>query len=90
MTDQREVTYYAILSDAGVPTGIVRRTHLSVGTEDESFRRDLTWCPTEFLRKYSLGHNDRDYREISAVEAQSLIDSWRLRWAREDGAEGDG
>ncbi|NTY59863.1 hypothetical protein [Mycolicibacterium sphagni] len=87
MTDQPEVTYYAILSDAGVPTGLVRRTHLPVGTEDESFRRDLTWRPTEFLYKYWLGHNDIDYKEISAEEALSLADSWRQEWAREDGVE---
>jgi hypothetical protein len=87
VTDQPEVTYYALLSDAGVPTGIVRRTHLPLMTKDESFRRDLSWRPTEFLLKYELGHNDIDYKEISAEEARSLIDSWRTKWAREDGAE---
>jgi hypothetical protein len=89
MTDQPEVTYYAMLSDAGVPTGIVRRTHLPHGTQDESFRRDLSWRPTEFLLKYALGHTDRDYKQISAEEAESLMNSWRVKWAREDGVEGN-
>lgn len=87
--DQPEVTYYAILSDAGVPTGLVRRTQVPHGTEDESFRRDLSWRPTEFLRKYKLGHNEIDYKEISAEEAQSLATSWRQEWAREDALESD-
>ena len=86
--DQPEVTYYALLSDAGMPTGIVRRTHLPHGTQDDSVRRDLSWQPTEFLYKYWLGHNDNDYREISAGEAEALIDHWRIKWAREDGVEG--
>lgn len=90
MTDQSEVTYYALLSDAGVPTGIVRRTHLPIHHKDESFRRDLSWGPTEFLHKYRLGTTDIDYKEISAEEAESLMDSWRLEWAREDGVRGDG
>jgi len=89
VTDQQKVAYYAILSDAGAPTGIVRRTHLPHGTQDESFRRDLSWGPTEFLRKYKLGHTDIDYKEISAEEAHSLAESWRQEWAREDGVEGN-
>jgi hypothetical protein len=84
VTDQPEVTFYALLTDAGEPAGLVRRTHLPQVPKDESLRRDLSWRPTEFLRKYQLGHNDNDYREISAEDASALIEHWRIKWARED------
>lgn len=81
---QPNITYYALLTDAGRPVGLVRRTHIAPYPRDESLRRDLTWRPTEFLRRYALGHNDTDYKEISEHEAETLIEQWRHKWARED------
>lgn len=85
--DQPDVTYYALLTDKGEPAGLVRRTHLSPVPKDESLRRDLSWRPTEFLRRYHLGHNENDYREISVADAENLIERWRRKWASEDAAQ---
>ncbi len=50
-----EITYYALLTDEGVPAGLIRRIHLPLVPLDESLRRDLSWRRKEFLRKYQLG-----------------------------------
>lgn len=78
MEDAR-TTYYAILTDDGRPVGLVRRIHLSPRPRDEILARDLTWQLTEFLKKYSLGHMDEDYVEISDEDAQKLIENWRSK-----------
>lgn len=82
--EQPTVTYYALLTDDGRPAGLVRRIHVSPCPRDESLRRDLTWRPTEYLRRYARGHNDTDYAEISTREAEELIEQWRLKWSEED------
>jgi hypothetical protein len=82
--DQPRVTYYALLTDAGRPAGLVRRIHLAPYPRDESLRRNLTWRPTEYLRRYAMGHNDTEYAEISEQEAEALIEQWRLKWSKED------
>jgi hypothetical protein len=85
------VTYYALLAGDRTrenPSGIVRRTHTDAPV-DESFRRDLTWQPTEYLRRYFLGHNDTDHVEISEDEADAVIARWRAKWAIEDALEPD-
>ncbi|OBB88665.1 hypothetical protein A5779_00125 [Mycolicibacterium peregrinum] len=43
----------------------------------------MQWHPTEYLCKYFLGHNDVDHEEISADEAQAIIDRWRAKWTKE-------
>ncbi|UBV23950.1 MULTISPECIES: hypothetical protein [Mycolicibacterium] len=82
-----QITYYAKLAAGRTrenPSGLVRRIHTSPLSTDESFGRDLQWHPTEYLRKYALGHNDVDHEEISAEEAQAVIDRWTIKWAQED------
>lgn len=83
MKPDRKVTYYALLDDDGTVSGILRRTEDGPVFTDETFRRDLTWQPSEFLRKYHLGHNDSDYREITAEEAMKKVDEWTRKWAQE-------
>ena len=86
MTEPR-LTYYAVLAAGGTredPAGVVRRVHTSPLPTDETFGRDLQWHPTEYLRKYFLGHNDVDHEEISADEAQAIINRWRAKWTNED------
>jgi hypothetical protein len=83
MSSEGQVTYYALLDSKGNPGGLLRRTRGGPVPIDETFRRDLTWQPSEFLRKYYLGHNDMDYREISSEEAASLIEKWTKKWAGE-------
>ena len=86
------VTYYALLLDgftADAPSGIVRRTH-TVPATDEAFGRDMTWHPTEYLRRYYLGHNDVDHVEIDEESAKSIIARWCAKWAEEDRGSGGG
>jgi hypothetical protein len=82
-----EFTYYVMVTDDGVPAGLVRRTNRPLVPIDEALRRDLSWGPTEFLRRHQLGHNETDYREISAAEAGALIEHWGEKWAREGADE---
>ena len=80
------VTYYALLAGNRTrenPSGMVRRTH-SDPPVDEVFKRDLSWQPTDYLRRYFLGHNDVDHVEISEDEAQAILGRWRARWPIED------
>ncbi len=89
MTD---VTYYALLAGGRTrenPSGLVRRTHTSPPV-DEVFTRDLTWRPTEYLERYRLGHNDTDHVQITAEEAETLLDGWRARWPVEDQLDPEG
>ena len=39
--------------------------------------RDLQWHPSEYLRRYRLGHNELDHLEISEEEAEAVIAHWR-------------
>jgi len=85
MNDPR-VSYYALLAGNRTPenpSGIVRRIH-SDPPVDESLRRDLIWRPTEYLKRYSLGHNDIDHVEISETEANVIMQHWRAKWSVED------
>lgn len=78
-----KTTYYALIDETHPPerpTGIVRRIHTSPVPTDEVFARDLQWRPTEFLRRYWLGHTDRDYVEITEELANAVIASWRQEY----------
>lgn len=82
-----EITYYATLAGSrsrDEPSGIVRRIHTSPMPIDEVFRRDTQWHPTEYLRRYFLGHNDTDHEEITAEHAQAVIDRWCTKWGQEE------
>ncbi|OWM01268.1 hypothetical protein B7435_17050 [Mycolicibacterium peregrinum] len=86
MTEPR-ITYYALLAGDRTrdnPSGLVRRIHTTPRPTDEAFGRDLRWHPTEYLRKYWLGHNDVDHEEITLEEAATIISRWRVKWAKED------
>jgi len=74
------ISYYAKVSEGhprSSPRGIVRRR--LVGREsvpyDEAFTRNLRWEPTEYLRRYELGHNEVDHVEISEREAAAFIEA---------------
>jgi hypothetical protein len=40
---------------------------------DEAFTRNLRWEPTEYLRRYHLGHDDVDHVEITEAEADAFV-----------------
>ncbi|MQA84485.1 MAG: hypothetical protein GEV03_07645 [Streptosporangiales bacterium] len=67
-----KITYYARITDTHPPenpAGLMRRIHTEPVPTDEALRRDLQWHPTEFLRRYWLGHTDGDFVEISEEQA---------------------
>ncbi|WP_142281712.1 hypothetical protein [Mycobacterium kyorinense] len=66
-------------------SGLVRRTHTEPPV-DEAFGRDMTRHPTEYLRRYYLGHNDIDHVEIDEKSAQAILDRWCTEWTTEDSA----
>lgn len=73
------ITYYAEVSEGcsrSNPRGIVRRR--LVGRDDETFDEvfspNLRWEPTEYLRRYELGHNEVAHVEISEAEAAAFIE----------------
>lgn len=70
------VTYYARVDDEFPrerSAGIVRRRRAGRNFHDEAFTRNLRWEPTEYLRRYELGHNDSDHVEITEEEANRFI-----------------
>lgn len=83
MNTESKITYYDLLSDDGTVGGILRRTHGGQVPVYETFRRDLTWKPSEFLKRYYIGRVDNDYREISSSEAFDKIAKWTKKWATE-------
>ncbi len=90
---ETEITYYAKLAAGGTredPSGLVRRIHTTPVPTDEYFGRDMAWHPTEYLRRYWLGHNDVDHEEMTPDEAQAIIDLWRAKWTQEDAAQYQG
>ncbi|MEU8516845.1 hypothetical protein AB0C76_35445 [Kitasatospora sp. NPDC048722] len=71
-------TYYARFDETSTssrenPYGIVRRSTIDGIDIDEAFTRNLRWEPTEYLRRYYLGHNDDDHAEITRAEADAFI-----------------
>ena len=85
MSDEPTFTYYARLWPDGGLHGLLRR---APGRRDEIFARDATWQLGEWLRKYELGHNDFDFREVPSDEAEALIQRWTKKWAEEDSGTG--
>ncbi|MFK0293927.1 hypothetical protein ACIQU6_26145 [Streptomyces sp. NPDC090442] len=73
-----EITYYAKVSEGHPrhsPRGIVRRRIDDGDTHDEAFTRNLRWEPTEYFKRYELGHNEVDHVKITEVEAAAFIES---------------
>jgi len=82
--DEPRVQYFALIKDGGTAedaTGLVRRTHTHPRPTDEAIGNDLDWHPTEYLRLYWLGHNDRENVEVSAEFAAQLLERWRAKAA---------
>jgi hypothetical protein len=79
-----DATYYAVVSGgrtAQDPAGLVRRRRFqSGGFEDEALQRDLTWRHTSAIVEWKRDAMDFDLVEISQVEAEELIERFRVRW----------
>lgn len=79
-----EITYYAIVDDMSsreVPVGVLRRVKHENGQRDEAFGRDLQWSPSSLLYSAERGNLDNKFYEISAEEAERIVEGIRARRA---------
>jgi len=85
MPDQ--VTYYAMLlaGDApSNPSGIARRlVSDNGGIRDEVFKQDLSWDHTPLIAAAERGDMTFDLVEVSADEAEGIIEGFRAKWRSE-------
>lgn len=84
-----EVKYYAVITPDRTrenPSGVLRRRTTEGNTVDEVFTRSLAWKPTDYFRRYDLGHNEDDYIEITAAEAAEFVRRIRARSEAPNGA----
>ena len=80
-----ETVYYAVVGTGRTladPSGVARRRNTPNGPVDESFTRDCSWQFTNAIYQHERGENfGPDLVEISADEADSLVERFRQRWA---------
>jgi len=79
-----KITYYAVVDDYSSreePGSVLRRTETDEGQHDEQFGHDLAWTYSPLLYSYERGNLDNQFYEISADEAQRIVE--RIR--REEG-----
>jgi hypothetical protein len=64
------------------PRGVFRRREVEGAMRDEvyDFKQDA-WTPTEFFKRYHLGHDDWDPMETSRSEAEAFIAETKRRRA---------
>jgi hypothetical protein len=79
-----KVIYYAVVNELSTrerPAGLFRRTYTEAGgLRDEAFTRDLTWKPSWSLVSAERGDLQREFVEISADEANRLMEQLQARW----------
>jgi hypothetical protein len=82
-----EIKYYAVVGQGrsiANPSGLARRTFTAEGRLDESLNRDLTWARSSEIYQWERGENfGPDLVEISAGEAEALIERFRRKWSRQ-------
>ena len=77
-----DVRYYGLITSGRTranPSGVMRRRTAEGHTVDEVFTRSLVWKPTDYFRRYDLGHNDDDHVEITDAEATEFVCRVRAR-----------
>lgn len=79
------VFYYAKIDETHPrtdPRGIVRRRVVDGTAHDEAFTRNLRWEPTEYLKRYELGHNDVEHLKITLGEAEEFVQRMTREFSR--------
>ena len=78
------VIYYAVVNDLSSrdrPAGLFRRIYTEAGgLRDEAFTRDLVWENSSSLFSAERGDLENDFIEITANEANQLMERLRARW----------
>jgi hypothetical protein len=75
-----KITYYAIVDDFSSreePAGVLRRIEHDNGERDEAFTRGLQWERSASLYSYERGNRDAEFYEISADEAERIVERIR-------------
>jgi hypothetical protein len=76
--------YYAVVDDRSSrdqPAGLFRRTYTEEGGKrDEAFTRDLIWKRSPSLVSAERGDLQYEFVEISADEANRLMEQLQARW----------
>lgn len=75
-----KITYYAIVDDLSSreePAGVLRRVEHDRGERDEQFGGDLQWTRSPLLYSYERGDGDNLLYEISAEEAEQIVERIR-------------
>ncbi len=76
------VTYYALIDEdtsREKPRTVLRRVQNDEGQVDEMFSRDLTWERTPLLHAANRGDTMLDFAEITAEEANQIVESIRAQ-----------
>lgn len=80
------ITYYAVTDERdghAEPAGVLRRVRSDDGQRDEAFgHNDHRWGHTSMLYSHERGDGDHDLQEISAAEANRIVERIRERAAR--------
>ncbi len=83
-----KITYYAMLIGDRAPdnpSGIARRRILADGgVRDEALGRDLTWIHNPGLAGWERGDLTTTYLEISAEEADRIVERFRAKWGAQE------
>jgi hypothetical protein len=75
-----KITYYAIVDDHSSrdePSGVLRRTKIDKGQNDEQFGYDLEWTYSPLLYSFERGSLDNKLYEIGADEAEVIVERIR-------------
>ncbi|HXZ72151.1 MAG TPA: hypothetical protein VEH31_14965 [Streptosporangiaceae bacterium] len=84
-----DVKYFAIVRDGDSPehpSGLARRTVTPQGRLDETLRRDLTWMRDSAIYEWERGEEMGAHLvEISAADAERLIQGFRRKWGAQQG-----
>jgi hypothetical protein len=85
MTLTDSYRYFAIIDSQGTldhPAGLVRRHEFGDGGfVDEGLRSDMNWHRTPLIVEWERAESTDDLVEVSADEAERIIDRLRTRWA---------
>jgi hypothetical protein len=79
-----QTTYYAIIDHRATredPAGIARRRPLEAGGfRDEALDRNMNWQFTPVIVEWKRAESTDDLVEISADEAERIIERFRAKW----------
>lgn len=84
----KKTTYYALLLEGDSrsrPSGLARRKiDENGGIHDEAFKKDGSWGYTPVIAGAERGDMTFDLVEVSAEEAERIVEGFRAKWGRDE------